>query len=257
MTGTPPLIARLCGVFINRDISPNKLGAFSIAHLLHTDRNSQAYKMVMSMALLKVRIRNLSRTHAKKHATYALLQGVWGLDSNPRPTAYTDHLEDVLSLQDISDSDRFTLASSSDIINLVGRIKTNQQNPLHDIKNDLQNSPPTWMPEPVTEESARKVIDLAIRLWLFTHPQTFLWSQGLKDIVQQSLPTPTATQTLAVTAARSLSSDFSAKSLTRKGGIRLVWTSYLGEHLTFVGKAQLRIFRHVSVLREYAKSDMR
>jgi hypothetical protein len=51
--------------------------------------------------------------------------------------------------------------------------------------------------------------------------------------------------------------NFTANNLARKGGIGLVWTSYLGEHLTFVGKAQLRIFRHASVLRQYVKSDMR
>jgi hypothetical protein len=207
----------------------------------------------MPMALLKVRIRSLARSHAKKRATSALLHGLWGLDLNSRSAAYTDHLDDVLSLQDISNGDRFMLADSLDVIDLINRIKDKQQDPLQDIKNDLQRSHPTWMLGPVNEGSARKVIELAIRLWLFTNPEKFLWSQDLKDVVRQSLPTPATEETLAAIAARSLSSDFTAKSLSRKGGIRLVWTSYLGEHLTFVGKAQLRIFRHASVLREYAK----
>jgi hypothetical protein len=211
----------------------------------------------MSMALLKVRIRNLTRSHAKKRATDALLQGLWGLDPSSRSAAYTDHLDDVLSLQDISNGDRFMLADPPDVIDLISRIKDKQQDPLQDIKNDLQRSPPTWMLGQVNEESARKVIDLAIRLWLFTNPEKLLWSQDLKDVVQQSLPIPAIPQKIAAAAVRHLSSDFTAKSLTRKGGIRLVWTSYLGEHLTFVGKAQLRIFRHASVLREYAKSGMR
>jgi hypothetical protein len=113
------------------------------------------------------------------------------------------------------------------------------------------------MVEPVTEASARKVVNLAIHLWLFTKPETFLWSQDLKDVVRQNLPSCNTPQIPAAEGAQSLSSDFSAKNLTRKGGIRMVWTSYLGEHLTFVGKDQLRVFRHASVLREYAKSDMR
>jgi hypothetical protein len=52
-------------------------------------------------------------------------------------------------------------------------------------------------------------------------------------------------------ALQRLSSDFSEKSLTRVGGITMVWTSNLLERLTFDTDTRLRVFRHALALRAF------
>jgi hypothetical protein len=77
----------------------------------------------MTMVLLKVRIRNLNRSDAKKRATYALLHGLRRLNTNTRSVTYIGHLEEVLSLQETSSGNKFTLVDSFDVRDLVRRIK--------------------------------------------------------------------------------------------------------------------------------------
>jgi ethanolamine utilization protein EutQ (cupin superfamily) len=48
-----------------------------------------------------------------------------------------------------------------------------------------------------------------------------------------------------------LSKDFSHKTLTRKAGMKVVWTSNLLEHLQYDGESTVHIFRHAQALGSY------
>jgi hypothetical protein len=191
-----------------------------------------------------------------------LLHSVWRLElgSNVgRAGPYLDHYQELRTLVDGDILRAHT--DWKEVIELVNLIQTHSQINLHgidrpatlrEIKDVVTAANPKWSVKPLNDELAERVIDFAIRLWLLIEPDLQNENLTLPQIIRQSLPEPLASN---ISCSRNLlSSDFSAKSLTRKGGIRLVWTSSLSDHLTFVGKSQLRIFRHASVLREHQRS---
>lgn len=109
---------------------------------------------------------------------------------------------------------------------------------------------PKWMIPVADDGSILATLDFVIYLWLFIKPQLEDGTKTLSQVVAEKLPKRTA---LPYTPGR-LSRDFYAKSLTRKGGVKIEWTSNLSDYLTFVGNARLRLFRHVSALQKYSRS---
>jgi hypothetical protein len=185
-----------------------------------------------------------------------LLQGVWDLDPampENRAAAYIDHFKDVLlSLHEPSNSN--LSLDPGKVVETVSLIRSSPHEPLQDIRDSLRVFQEAFGWTPANEESARKVITFVLRLWLFTNAENFLWSQNLRDVVCQSLSLPMSPE---MSLPSLLSSDFSAKNLTRIGGMKVIWTNYLSDHLKMVGNSQVKVFRYASVLREYANSDIR
>lgn len=174
-----------------------------------------------------------------KRSVRELLQGVWDLDAampENCAAAYIDHFKDVLlSLHEPSNSNLSLDAGK--VVEVVSLIRSNHHEPLQGIRDSLRVFQEAFGWAPANEESARKVITFALRLWLFTDAENFQWSQNLRDVVCQSLPLPVSPE---MSPPRLLSSDFSAKNLTRVGGMKVIWTSYLSEHLRIVGNSQLK-----------------
>jgi hypothetical protein len=183
----------------------------------------------------------------------ALLLGVWGLIVGRDVhycAAYTDHCSSLLGLlsgQSCSQMDR------NDIIDLVGVVGASLDKSVGQMKHDVRAVDPKWMICEADDDSIVASLDFVIRLWLFIRPQFGDDSRTLSQVVASQLPARATHQPQSIHLTR----DFCAKSLTRKGGIKIEWTSYLSDHLTFVGKARLRVFRHVAALRKYSQSKER
>jgi hypothetical protein len=150
------------------------------------------------------------------------------------------NLLDLLTGHSSSQIDR------NDIIDLVDLVGASRDKPIEQIRDDIRAADPKWMVSTADRDSLLAALEFVIRLWLFIKPQLADGTRLLSQVVAAERPqTPPKQQ-------RSR-----AKSLTRKGGIKIEWTSYLSDHLTFVGKARLRVFRHVAALRKYSQSKER
>lgn len=118
----------------------------------------------------------------------------------------------------------------------------------------------TWMVAQDSDKAASRAVESACKLWLMVQPSPRMHLEGLRtvqEIVTQSLETISTTSPLPTkTSPRErLSPDFKAKNLIRIGGIDVIWTSFLSEHLQIVRGNQLQVFGHVSLLQKYAKSN--
>jgi hypothetical protein len=183
---------------------------------------------------------------------------IWGLDlSSPSAAAYIDHYRNLLLSRDLFDGENLALRrwESADVINLINLVKERQHSPLGAIELAFQTANPNLLFNPPgfdRDIACQHALDFAVRLWLFTTIDFEDLNLRLSEAVQRSLPDG---RRKAKPSLEVLSEDLSAKSLRRKAGIRMVWTSSFPEHLTFVTKDRLRIFRHASVLRQYSISE--
>jgi hypothetical protein len=184
-----------------------------------------------------------------------LLLGVWGLNFGcdvHYSAAYTDHCRNLLSLVDGHSTVQIDRNDIIELVRLVGA-GAGQRKSIGQIKGDIRAADPKWMASAADDDSVLASLDFAIRLWLFIRPELDDGTRTLSEVVAGPLPERTARPG----TPGHLSHDFCAKSLTRKGGFKIEWTSYLPDHLTFVGKGRLRVFRHVSALQKYARSKER
>ena len=183
----------------------------------------------------------------------ALLLGVWGLTFGHdvhHPAAYIDHCRNLLDLLAGHSSSQI---DRKDIIDLVELVGASRDKSIEHIRDEIKAADPKWMISAADNDSPLAALEFVIRLWLFIKPQLSDGTRTLSQVVAVELPQHRTSQHNPGHLAR----DFCAKSLTRKGGIKIEWTSYLSDHLTFVGKARLRVFRHVAALRKYSQSEER
>lgn len=179
-----------------------------------------------------------------------LLKKVWSLDTLPseyRSNAYLNHYQDLLLTRDLIDGRVLTLKHSQDVIQLIELVKRSKLMSLQQIQNVIQASAPPWLSDKTNIEATQRALEFATRLWLFAKPTFKDLDVKLEDAVKDRFLVPRA----SIITSRTLSPDFCAKSLTRKGGIVLVWTSVLSDHLKFASKSQLLVFRHTCILRHY------
>ena len=184
-----------------------------------------------------------------------LLPGVWGLNPTAlsyRLKAYGEHWKESMSLIDDAE---LTLNFHGNVTELIAIVRENSQGSVENVETAIAGANLRALehdPDPISITAALR---FSMRLWLFTEPELSDKSLTLRQLVEQKLPKTATSTDLAI--LHTLSDDFSAKSITRKGGFRLVWTSYLSEHLTFEGTSSLRVFRHASALRQYASLKSR
>jgi hypothetical protein len=218
-----------------------------------TDVESSQNIFGMPVQVPRCQFRRRGTKRSADDLSRALLLGVWGLTFGcdvHHSTAYTDHCRNLLSLLEGHSSSQ---VDRNDIIDLVELVSANQDKPVVQIRDEIRAPDLKWMVSPADDDSTLAALDFAIRLWLFIKPVLEDGTRTLCQVVTAELPERTARRHYY----GHLSRDFCAKSLTRKGGIKIEWTSYLSDHLTFVGKARLRVFRHVSALQKYSQSKER
>ena len=86
--------------------------------------------------------------------------------------AYIDHFKGaVLSLHGSSNSD--LALDTGKAVEIVSLIRSSPHEPLQDIRDSLLVFQEAFGLAPANEESARKVITFALRLWLFTDTKNF------------------------------------------------------------------------------------
>ena len=174
------------------------------------------------------------------------LLGIWSLNGSRDDNRADAYLKHYLHLRGagVLQTPFLALQDSADVVALIEtvrkyvqeNIRNHGQTPtLADLSGAIQTQAPTWLRDR-SDEAVRSALCLAVRLWLFTSPPLCDASASLGDANSQYI-----LQQLRLPSGHSgsdgrLSRDFSAKSLTRKGGFYLVYTSDMQDHLTFASK---------------------
>ncbi|EXJ66432.1 uncharacterized protein A1O5_10584 [Cladophialophora psammophila CBS 110553] len=192
------------------------------------------------------------QTTERKDTIRNLLNGIWRvLPPEPKETAsltwdeadayfkhYLKLLQDRRVVDGISISFSNTDNAAEEVIRFVQFVRERWDQPVEKIEDDIRNDPPPFLLKS-THDATRMALKLALRLWLFVdpnlsdsatvQPQPGQTSAGLQlhQAVSSSL-WPRSSPSL-----KTLSADFSAKSLIRKGGFEFQSTGDLSEHLTF------------------------
>jgi hypothetical protein len=220
-------------------------------HGLPAGKRPEAFEMHINPPRLQLRKRGAKTSI--DDLSLSLLLGVWGLTFGHdvhHPAAYIDHCRNLLDLLAGHSSSQI---DRKDIIDLVELVGASRDKSIEQIKGDIRAANAKWMISAVDNDSLLAALEFVIRLWLFIKPQLADGTRTLPQVVALELPQHRTSQH----SPGHLTRDFCATSLTRRGGIKIEWTSYLSDHLTFVGKARLRVFRHVAVLRKYSQSKER
>ena len=219
---------------------------------IEQDQRLRKQSEVAEMRIHAPRLK-LRRRRATGSADDLILLRVWGLAFGRdvhHSAAYTDYCTTLLGFLEGHSS---TQVDRNDIIDLVEVVGANRDQPIARIKDAIRQAHLKWMIPATDDDSALAALDFVVRLWLFIEPSLEDATWTLSKVVFAALPERAAFQQNSSYLTR----DFCAKSLTRKGGIKIEWTSYLAEHLSLVGKSRLRVFRHVSALQKYARSTER
>ncbi|KIW18032.1 hypothetical protein PV08_02319 [Exophiala spinifera] len=195
-----------------------------------------------------------------------LLEKVWRADNADathwirRSDPYVQHFNNLL-LHSRTVSALEESRALTEVIRLVDLIRqaADQTSSLRYITEQIAASKPAWVSDSRDEEAIEAALCLAVGLWLFVTPcMTSLdvpLNQAIKERLRQEL-LPCSPSAFSP-ASTLLTPDFSADSLTRAGGIRLMWTSNLSEHLMLKGDEYLYIFCHARVLAQYQRTDER
>ncbi len=193
-------------------------------------------------------------SRARMPVIRTLARDVWQLNDDIEDyqlKAYRDHYRDSHRL--ILD-DNIIIDSASDVVDLVAWLRVGAQS-IKDIKLGLSGTRPSYLKSSFSDSSIVAAVKFAVRLWLFVpiDDQVSDEDLSLKQMIEQKLPH--APTTYRTSSLRSLAAGVCEKDLTRKAGIKLLWTSNLSEHLELIGRSKLKIFRHASVLSSYIGTD--
>ena len=197
------------------------------------------------------------KRHINTQTISALLYGVWGMELGSavcRQTAkaYLAHCENLLVL--VNDG-QIRFNDVSHVVELVRTVKSLQQRPIQCLVDRLKAAPQPWILGTNGDDNARKTLEFAIRLWLMVKPersQLSIASLTLTNIVSKSFDRSVGP--IVSPKDVTLSIDFSARNLIRKGGLRITWTSFLNEHLLLDREDTVRVFHHAAMLRQYNTS---
>lgn len=185
-----------------------------------------------------------------------LLTKMWGLDVNRGRVwseAYADHYHDTIQANNLLAQTPSPFDRCTEVIELVNLVKCKCLLSIADVTLAVQQACSGWMTTAIDGEAAHCALKLALKLWLFSEPSLNDPSQMLIHANRKHYEPGRTSQNPLAVDIKSLSTDFSAKSLTRKGGFYLVWTSDLSQHLTFASKDQIRVFRHARILEQYQR----
>ena len=189
-----------------------------------------------------------------------LFDRIWGLDIGSDVSESAPYLQHYELVHTMIDGSFISFPDRQSVMDLLDKVKLFHYLPLRQIKENLKATNPTWMVAQDSDKAASRAVEFCVQLWLMVQPSPGMHLEGLrtvKEIVTQSLETISTTPPFPMkTSPRErLSPDFKAKNLIRIGGIDVIWTSFLSEHLQIVRGNQLKVFGHVSLLRKYAKSS--
>jgi hypothetical protein len=196
------------------------------------------------------------RPRARLPDVRILATEIWLLDDDIQVhqlMAYRDHYKDAKSF--IWD-DNVRNHNIADVLALVAAIKHHHGSSIKDIKLSISSTQRSFLTKSFNDASVLAALKFAVRLWLFTPIDDCLGDEdeSLKAIIERKVTSSSMPGPSVATMER-LSHDLCEKNLTRKAGMKLVWTSDLSEHLQLMGNSTLKIFRHVSTLNSLADAE--
>jgi hypothetical protein len=198
----------------------------------------------------------------QSQALEILLRELWGLSSTDitlgrvRPEPYINHYQIVLEVDNLPATRLYGVNDPKKVAEIVITVKAHISSTIATAIDAIKDNDSIWANVLVDEAAATSALELACKLWLFSKPSLDDASCTIIEANKRVFASaPSGTPSLPT--VKVLSSDFSAKSLTRKGGFYLVWTSDLSDHLTFAARDQLRVFRHAHSLQRYRHGSER
>lgn len=186
----------------------------------------------------------------RRTAAQHLINEIWGLSTPGTPSrgsstiswhqaeAYLRHYDCVIQDRDLVDGIDLSLGTlqnrDNEVIKFAHFVKNRLKKPLVSVQNEIRNNPPAFLL--ATDDCAvNKALKFIIRLSLFAALNDQLLSStshnSMAPLLHEIIWRPS--QSLGFPGGGSLSNDFSAKSLIRKGGFSFKPTGNLDEHLTF------------------------
>lgn len=214
------------------------------------------YRSIRNAALRRSRFATVADKKREDEALREIFAGVWNLNVEQdvsRPTAYLEHYKQVRTFGNAKSS-HLRSASRKEIIEFLAVIKSYHGQSIRVVKDQLRASPPAAIAQHNNDATITKAIEISIRLWLMVEPPSITDDTlTIKEIVAQSFKEPRVPA--GAKLIEELSHDFSARSLLRKGGIDVVWTSCLCDHLLMDGERQLKVFHYASLLRKYRDAN--
>lgn len=223
-------------------------------------------------------IMNYLRRSSDEQIISTLLSRVWGLTppGSPHPDAlnkyearsYFDHYKDLLYDASLIQEEEISIGQINNqcekVTELVQVIQENWDRPILEIRQALVSSgQPPWLVRQDDQKALSKIIDFAVRLWLFVplHADKITRKKGndldnalrlldettIRSEAQRSMPPLLRLQ-------GTLSFDFNVESLVRTAGLVFRPTSDLGQHLLmedFSDSTVVHVFRHVRALERY------
>ena len=169
----------------------------------------------------------------------ALNDAIWRL---PKGTDSTRLLEHYNALSEVVD---LPFATHNDVVDLVNIVKRERRSPFSNLREAIRAEKPRWLASG-SDAEIRAAVEYAVDLWLMQRTQ--LWTDdnlSLCDFVQSVFTAPKTP-----TALVDVELSFNGRKLRAIGGITLIWTSSLSEHLRLNKRtSELYVFRYASFLR--------
>lgn len=222
------------------------------------------------------------RKCSEHQITSSLLRRVYGLsppgvhshDALDRyeARAYLKYYKDLLYDDSLIQEEEVTLRhidkQCDEVVEIVRIVQENRHRTISEVKEAvLSSSAPRWLVRQNDQRALSKMVDLAVRLWLFVplHADKIARKRGLEHAKAMEDLDKT---TIQIEAQRgipprqilhgTLSFDFTVESLVIKAGLTFRPTSILGQHLAVEDLARssvVYVFRHVKALEKYQYED--
>ena len=179
-----------------------------------------------------------------------LAHDIWGIDDTRHDRESAFYLEYYDVRVNALDMGQVMPKTHCDVLSMLAFVRTRRRKTLNDIQRDLMNEEPvpSWFENP-SDEAASYALKFSASLWLFVDAANWQPRETLAGFLQR-ITSQLAANVLMQGSDQTIT--FNAMALCRVGGMELVWTSDLREHLRLQdvggGCWQLFIFRHASYL---------
>ncbi len=182
---------------------------------------------------------------------------LWGRNLGSQPSEASFYLEYYHAKVDCLDPGRVFFSKHCEVLDIVKFVRERRDRKLTDVEVDLAalRPVPAWLK--TTDKTALwEALAFGISLWLFVDASRWQNNESLQEYVGR-LFAPTSNPSSGETDVVHLT----ARALCHIGGIELVWTSDICEHLrldlTDRKHPQLFLFRHGSYLSSQADAGQR
>ena len=187
------------------------------------------------------------RGQNSKSLQASLVDKIWGLSASVKAKDARIYLDHYNAFSTSIDTSALSFQSHVAALEVIEYIKNGRAKSLRNLKAEIAAADPAWLAIN-SDEAIQKAIDFAVPLWLMVRTQSWKEDDSLCKFVKDLFPDTSAPDPQqAKTVDEDLS--FNAHSLYKIGGVDLVWTSQLNDHLLLNPKtSELFLFKHASFL---------